>query len=546
MLSTDIAESSLTVEGVRIVVDSGLARAPRFDVRTGLTRLKTVPISKASADQRSGRAGRIEPGIAYRLWSKVEQGARKAHIEPEITQVDLAGLALELFAWGVESPNELRWLDSPPGRAFEEAVALLRDLHALSDNGALTDVGRAMVGLPLHPRLAHMVVAGGPHTGLACIVAALVDDRDILRGHWDELPVDLTIRLRAVAGLTRPSEVDWRSLDRVRRTAEDIARRAGASSSFDIDPDAAGQVLALAFPDRLAYRRGSPGRFQLRTGTTAWMPASDPLAGEKFLVVADLDGKRKDARIRLAAPLDTETVVELFDDHLDHQRSTVWDGDRVIERVETRIGGITLSTHEHRAHPSDRVMQMIVDRVKADLELLPWTDASRSLSARVSFLAERLGDPWPDWSSPGFRRALGSWLPQYLPGATGLDDVSALDLTSVLRSLLGPGLAQDVDRLAPRWVLVPSGREIEVDYSDGTARIAVRVQEMFGSSTTPEIAGEPVVLELLSPARRPIQITADLAGFWQGSWHEVRKEMAGRYPKHDWPEDPTTAGPTTR
>jgi ATP-dependent helicase HrpB len=546
VLSTDIAESSLTVEGVRIVVDSGLARAPRFDVRTGMSRLTTVPISKASADQRSGRAGRIEPGVAYRLWSKIEQGARKAHIQPEITQVDLAGLALELFAWGVESPDELRWLDPPPRRTFDEAVSLLRDLGAVSDGRALTDVGRAMVDLPLHPRLAHMVVAAGVHRGLACVMAALVDDRDIMRGDWNELPVDLTLRVRAVAGMSTAVDVDRRGLDRVRRAAEDIARRAGVSRGLDVDPEAAGAVLALAFPDRLAYRRGSPGRFQLRTGTTAWIPPSDPLASEQFLVVADLDGKRKDARIRLAAPLDSAAVAETYDEQLDHQESLVWEGDRIVERIETRIGGITLATRERRASPSDRVVRMILDRVRADLELLPWTDAARSLAARVAFLSERSGDPWPDWSASGLRSTVGDWLAPSLTAATGLDDVRSLDLSSILRSVLGHPLAVDVDLRAPRRIRVPSGREVEVDYSDGRPRLSVRVQEMFGSSATPEVGGEPVVMELLSPARRPIQITNDLAGFWEGSWRQVRKEMAGRYPKHDWPENPATASPSSR
>lgn len=546
VLSTDIAESSLTVEGVRIVIDSGLARAPRFDVRTGMSRLTTVPVSKASADQRSGRAGRTEPGVAYRLWSKVEQGARKAHIQPEITQVDLAGLALELFAWGVEDPLELAWLDPPPGRTFAEGVALLRELGAVADGGGLTETGRAMVDLPLHPRLARMVIAAGAHTPLACIVAALVDDRDILRGRWDELPVDLAIRVRAVAGISSGSDCDPRGVERVRRAAEDIARRAGWSGSTEVDPDAAGEVLALAFPDRLAYRRGSPGRFQLRTGTTAWFPATDPLATERFLVVADLDGKRKDARIRLASPLDADTVVELFESFLDHQESVVWEGDRIVERRETRIGGITLVSSDRRAAPGDLPARMVLDRVRSDLDLLPWTEAARSLAARVAFLSERLGDPWPDWSAPGLRATLGEWLGAHLSQATGLDDLRSLELVSVLRSALGHRRSQDLERLAPRRIGLPSGREVEVDYSEGRPRLSVRVQEMFGATATPEVAGEPVVLELLSPARRPIQVTSDLAGFWLGSWHEVRKEMAGRYPKHDWPQDPGGAPPPRR
>lgn len=545
VLSTDIAESSLTVEGVRIVVDSGMARAPRFDLRTGMSRLKTIPISKASADQRSGRAGRLEPGVAYRLWSKMEHGARKPHIQPEIGQVDLAGLALELFAWGASHPRELQWLEAPPERAFEEAVGLLRGLRAISDDGVLTPVGKSMVGLPLHPRLAHMVVAAGDHVRLACIIAAVVDDRDVMAGPWDRRPVDLAMRARAIADDGSPAQFDRRGLQRVRGTAEDLERRIGASGP-DPDLDASGEVLALAFPDRLAYRRGSPGRFQLKGGSTAWMPASDPLAGEQFLVVADLDGKRKDARIRLAAALDSDSVMRLFADDLDTQESVVWDGDRIVERREHRLGGITLDRLEQRASPGDRTLRMVIERVTSDLAVLPWRDASRSLVSRVAFLHRHIGDPWPDWTPGGLRSSVDAWLRPHVALVTGLDDLQAIDLTRLFRSELGHPLAQQIDELAPRRIRVPNGRDVEVDYTHDRPRLSVMVQDVFGWTETPSIAGVPIVVELLSPARRPIQVTSDLAGFWKGSWHEVRKEMAGRYPKHDWPDRPDQATPRRR
>ncbi len=380
---------------------------------------------------------------------------------------------------------------------------------------------------------------------MACIIAALVDDRDVLSGPWDQRPVDLTMRVRAVAGIDSSVQFDRRGLQRVRRTVEDLERRIGASGSVS-DLDASGEVLALAFPDRLAYRRGSPGRFQLKRGSTAWIPASDPLAGEQFLVVADLDGKRKDARIRLAAALDSEAVTRLFSDDLDTQESMVWDGDRIVERREHRLGGITLDSFEQRAAPGDRTLRMIVERVTSDLDVLPWNDASRSLVTRVAFLHGRLGEPWPDWTPGGLRSSVDSWLGPYVTLMTGLDDLQAIDLTTLFRNRLGHRLAREVDALAPRRILVPSGREVEVDYTHDHPRLSVIVQEMFGRSETPTIAGEPVVVELLSPARRPIQVTSDLAGFWKGSWHEVRKEMAGRYPKHDWPERPDQATPRRR
>ena len=547
VLSTDIAETSITVEGVRIVIDSGLARAPRFDARTGMTRLRVVSISKASADQRAGRAGRTEPGIAYRLWSKLEQGGRVAHIVPEITQVDLAGLALELAAWGAASPAHLRFLDPPPARAFEEGRKLLAALGALDGGGRLTEVGRAMANLPLHPRLAHMVAtAAAADATLACIVAAVVDDRDILRGRPDEVPVDLAARVAIVAGERTHPRADRGAIDRVRRNARDLADRARVEWG-SVEPSHSGRVAASAYPDRLAIRRGSPGRFQLRTGTTAWCAAQDPLAVEQFLVVCDIDGKRKDARIRLAAALTPDEVADRFASEVDERRRLEWEGDRLVERIERRLGGFALDRRERRPDPGPDTTAAIVDRVRhRGLAALPWTPAVSQLSERVTYLHRHLGDPWPDWSPEALEASLDVWLAPHAAAATGLDDLARLDLRRILMRWLDPRLAADLDVLAPARITVPSGRAITVDYTGDVPTMAVRVQEMFGSTVTPSVAGEPVRLELLSPAGRPVQITQDLAGFWEGSWAEVRKEMAGRYPKHDWPDDPAAANPTSR
>ena len=543
VLATDIAETSLTVEGVRVVVDSGSARAPRFDARTGMTRLKTVPISKASADQRSGRAGRTEPGVAYRLWSKVEHSPRKRHIEPAVTQVDLAGLALELAAWGANDPADLQFLDQPPKRSFEEARRLLELLGALED-GRLTDVGRAMVNLPLHPRLARMVVDAGEDQWLACILAALIDDRDILRGRPDEIPADIGTRLLLIADpASRHEALDRRARDRVSHNAGDLARRAGASKGA-IEIDNSGRILALAFPDRLAVQRGSAGRFQLRTGTSAWVAGSDPIAAEPFVVVADLDGKRKDARIRLAAALDADEVATVFAHEVEDKVSLEWVGDRLVEKRVVRLGGMVLDEREQRAQPGPdataAVVARLLDRRLADL---PWTDAARSLRDRVAFLRASVGEEWPDWSTPALVATVEEWLVPYLGLPTGFDRFYRLDLASILRGSLGHVLPAKIDVLAPKDVQVPSGRRIRLDYSEGTPSIAVKVQEMYGTDATPEVGGQPIVLTLLSPANRPVQVTQDLGGFWQGSWSEVRKEMAGRYPKHDWPVDPASAKP---
>jgi ATP-dependent helicase HrpB len=545
VLATDIAETSLTVEGIRVVVDSGKARAPRFDPRTGMTRLQTISISKASATQRAGRAGRIEPGVAYRLWSKLEHGARRAHIEPEITQVELAGLALELANWGARDPGDLDFLDPPPAKAYAEARKLLEMLSAVDADGAITDTGRAMARLPLHPRLAHMVVAAAEEDrGLACVIAALVDDRDVLRGHPDEVPIDLALRIRLVEDPgSRHPLAGGRGIQRARRNADDIARRA-TTHVVNVRPDHAGRVLALAFPDRLAMRRGSPGRFQLRTGTTAWCTNSDPLAVERFLIPADLDGKRKDARIRLAAAIDAADVAVHFSHEIREQSKLVWEGDRLIERTERKLGGVKLDIQERRPPGGPETTAAIMTRLKERrLMDLPWTPAASLLRSRVEFLRAKLGSDWPDWSLETLSDSADTWLGPRLLEPRGLGDVARIDLTRLLRSLLPYPQSAEVEQLAPTHIKVPGGRNVPVDYTGEVPVISVRVQEMYGSTRTPQVGGEPVLLQLLSPADRPVQITQDLKGFWAGSWADVRKDMAGRYPKHDWPDDPARAKP---
>lgn len=544
VLSTDIAESSLTVEGVAVVVDAGTARVPRFDPRTGMTRLRTVPVSRASADQRAGRAGRLGPGVAYRLWSRMEHGTRRPDIDPEITQVDLAGLALELAAWGVSDPAELSWLDPPPGRAWDEAVSLLQGLGAL-DGSRLTVSGRRMATLPLHPRLARMVTDAGPDRALAIWLAAIIDQRDPLRGAPGERPADAALRVRLLTDLSfRHRLAVPGALQRLRQVAADLARRvdsitADQTDLAEVDLERVGPVLALAFPDRLAVRRGSPGRFQLRTGTTAYLDPSDPLAAEEFVVAADLDGRRKDARIRLAGGIDRSDVAAAFSHQVSRHEALTWEGDRLVLRTETRLGGMVLDTGWRRPQPGAATVRALLARIEASgPTALPWSGPATQLRARVTRLRESLGEPWPDWSDAALARQLGEWLAPYLPAATGWDDVADLDLVSILRQRLGRPLALEADRLAPTHLTTPSGRKVRIDYTRSAPTASVPVQDVFGMATTPVVAGVPLVLELLSPAGRPVQVTADLEGFWTGSWHEVRKAMAGRYPKHSWPADP--------
>lgn len=578
VLTTDIAETSLTVEGIRVVIDSGEVRRPRYDARSGLTRLRTGATSRASADQRAGRAGRTAPGTAYRLWSKVDHAARRAHPEPEITAVDLAGLALELAVWGAD-PAELSFLDPPPPRTLAEGRALLADLGALDADGRVTPVGRAMAELPVHPRLARMVV-GATARGArdeACALAALLEERDVLRGHPDERPVDVAARSRLVldAGATDPA-ADRAAVQAVRRRARELARRVAGSGTATSRPapgrrprpapsalaaaSAPGALLALAYPDRLAQARGG-GRFRLRTGVGAWLPAGDALTAEAFLVVAELaDGRGTgrgpaDHRVLLAAAIDEHDVEAVAGDAVEEVTTLAWDPDRDDLRVrsERRLGALLLATRDRPAEPGPATQAALLDHIRArGLGELRWTGAARALQARVAFARQATGagpspggDRWPDLSDTALLADLDDWLGPVLHRAVGRAGLAAVDVAGALANRVGHHRLVDLDRLVPRQLTIASGRTVPIDYQGDAPTVAVRAQELYGTTTHPTIAGGrvPVVVQVLSPAGRPVQVTADLPGFWAGSWAAVRKDMAGRYPKHDWPADPTTAPP---
>ncbi|QYG94993.1 ATP-dependent helicase HrpB [Iamia sp. SCSIO 61187] len=555
VLATDIAETSLTVAGVRIVVDAGRARVPRLDPRTGLTRLVTVTASKASADQRAGRAGRTEPGVAHRLWSRVEHAARPRFATPEIEQVDLAPLALELAVWAA-ADDELRFLDAPPPPALAEGRALLRSLGALDADGRVTERGRALADLPLHPRLARMVLAGaGAGRGWeACLLACLLEERDVLRGRPDEVPVDAAERLRLLAD-DRASHprADRDAVRTVRRRATQVARRAGIRRQPGVDLTAAGPLLGLAYPDRIAQAR-SGRRYRLRNGIGAWVPDGDPLGDEPFLVIADLDTGRREAgrgdgRVRIAAALDEADVVELGGAEVERRSIVTWDDGRDDLRAvtERRLGALVLSRSEDRAEPGAATTTALLDRVRAaGLAVLGWTDGARALQARAVFAA-RVGDGWPDLSDDALVADLDTWLAPLLGGARGRRDLEGVDVLAALRARLGHPWLGRLDAVAPRAVRLGSGQEVAVAYDAGGTEpaIHVRAQDLFGTTVHPTVAEGrvPVVVHVLSPAGRPVQVTADLPGFWAGSWAEVRREMAGRYPKHPWPADPASATP---
>jgi ATP-dependent helicase HrpB len=585
VLSTDIAETSLTVDGVRVVIDSGWHRTPRYDPRSGLTRLETVGITKASADQRAGRAGRTGPGVAYRLWSKLEHGARRPFPAPEITTADLSGLALELAVWGVPAAGtpgatagvaDLPFLDPPPPRALDEGRRLLVMLGAIDGEGHPTAVGRQMADLPLHPRLARMVVGAAAATGeptvaaalfagrggTACALAALLEERDVLRGRPDEIETDVAVRLRLLSDRdARHPQADGQAVAAARRRAAELARRAGVDLSGQVSSEP-GPVLALAYPDRIAQARGG-ARFRLRGGGGAWLPADDPLAGEPFLVVAELDAAGrgsaaagKDSRIRLAAALDAadiEAVAAATGATVERVATLAWDPGRddLRARVERRLDNLVLGESEGAAEPGPATTAALAARVRSTkLGVLHWSDAARALQTRASFArgaagaAGAAGD-WPDLSDAALVASVDEWLVPLLDRASGRADLERIDMTAVVRRMLGHRVAE-LDRVAPKTITFAGGREVPVSYEAGRPAAEVRVQDAFGTTVHPTVAGVPVVLSLLSPAGRPIQVTADLPGFWNGSWADVRKDMAGRYPKHSWPADPATAPPVHR
>jgi len=430
VLSTDIAESSLTVEGVTAVVDSGLARAPRFDPGNGLTRLTTVSISRASADQRAGRAGRTRPGIAVRLWSKIEHGTRAAYGAAEITKVDLAQLRLELAAWGITDPSTLLMLDDVPTQAWKEAGQVLHMLGAIDASDSITERGRRLGELPLHPRLAAIVVTG-VERGLGAMgsaLAALIDERDVLRGRPAEVPVDLGIRLDLLTDRNRRHALaSGRSLQLVRARANDLARRIGCSDD-GYDRDRLGLLVAAGFPDRVAQRRGNGrGRFRLRNGAGVRLPDSDQLAGEEYLVAIDLDGKRKDARVRLGAAVDVTDLLETAGFDAEVTERTLWDRDRkdVVTRVDRHLGSLDLGSTSRRPVPSELVVEILLDQVRRTrLKALSWTDASRALQARVEYARSRQPEAgWPDLSDKALVASLEEWLGPLLISATGRSDL---------------------------------------------------------------------------------------------------------------------------
>ncbi len=547
VLATSIAESSLTIDGVRVVIDAGLQRRSRFDPNSGMNRLVTDRVSKASAEQRAGRAGRLEPGMCYRLWSAGEQQAMAAFAAPEITEADLASMVLELAQWGTRDPEQLTWLDPPPEAHWNQARDLLQWLQALDASGAITDHGRAMLELGLHPRLAHMILRGRQRGlgALAADLAALLSERDILT---DRPGCDLALRYRALR--SKPSSTGNHAVHRgrlaqVRKLARSFNK--DTNSNEQADESDIGRLLALAFPDRIGQARDRRGRFRLSNGRGAFLFEDDALAGEPWLVAAELDGQARESRIFLAAVVSREDLEADHGEQIVDKSVAEWDEQRgMVVASQRRMLGEVVLNEKPLHHLEPAVLEAgLLDAVRRrGLDALAWPESTRQWLARARWANKLRPDDWPDFNPDVLLEELENWLGPFLAGKRRWSDLARLDLTMALKSRLDHARQRALEELFPPSLTIPTGRQVQIDYAaEGGPVLACKLQSLFGLSDSPRVGnGEiPIVLHLLSPAGRPLAVTADLKSFWENAYPEVRKDMRGRYPKHPWPEDPLTA-----
>jgi ATP-dependent helicase HrpB len=540
VLATAIAETSITIDGVRIVIDGGLARLPKYEPATGLTRLETVRVSRASADQRAGRAGRTEPGIAIRMWRAEQTASLPAFAAPEIFEVDLSGLLLDCAAFGLGDPAVLRFPDPPPAAALAEARALLLQLDAIGGDGRLTEAGEAMRRLALPPRLAHMVAEAAKvgHARPAAELAVLLTERGL-----GGAGADLDTRLARFRADRSPRGTNAKAM------AGRIARNAGGSDG-DLHAGA-GSLLLHAWPDRVARARGGPGRYVLANGRGGVLDETESLAREQYLVVADLQGAAGNSRIASAAAVSEDEIRAALGHRIEQETETVFDvGKRSLRtRMVERLGAVTLAERQAPPPSGDAANAALIEAIRSHgLAILPWDKSAMVLRERLGWLYRGLGEPWPDMADAALLAGLEEWLAPFQPGEASLDRLDAATLRQALLSRVPHALQREVDRLAPTHFHAPSGSRVPIRYDGEQPLLAIRVQELYGLDRHPAIAEGtiPLTLELLSPAHRPIQTTRDLPGFWRGSWADVRAEMRGRYPKHVWPENPLQAEATAR
>jgi ATP-dependent helicase HrpB len=572
VLATSIAETSLTIEGVRIVVDCGLSRVPRYEPDIGLTRLETVRASRAAVDQRRGRAGRIEPGVCYRLWDEPQTASLPAYTQPEILSADLTSLLLDLAQWGVSDPATLAFLDPPPGPALKEARELLRELGALDADGRITDEGRSLRAMALPPRLARMIVdaARQGHGEEAAEIAAILTERGLggdsvdLDARRDQFRRDRSQRASSARQMAQRWAAQAGTASSARSPLAGEGRGGGSTGTAatrgtptpNPSPQGGGELstgvlLSFAFPDRVAKNRGN-GSFVLANGRGAAIEQTSALARAAYLAVAELTGTAAQGRILLAAPLTLPEIEKHFADQITDADEVSFDRAAMALRARRRraLHAITLSEAPQTLTPSAETARVLADGlIAAGLERLPWSKPLEQWRGRVMFLRKAEGDPWPDLSDAALAEQRETWLVPALFDKAGLKDFSAGDLSDALMNLVPWELRGRLEREAPTHFEAPTGSRLPIDYeAEQGPTIAVRLQELFGLTTHPSVAGGavPLVLELLSPAQRPVQVTRDLPGFWRGSYAAVRADLRGRYPRHPWPEDPASAPPTRR
>jgi ATP-dependent helicase HrpB len=555
VLATNVAETSVTIDGITVVVDSGLERVPRFSPRTGMSRLETTRITRASADQRRGRAGRTAPGLAIRCWSAGGDAGLVPHARAAILEADLAPLALDLAVAGFPDPAELPWLDPPPSGAYSAARTLLHELGALDADGRVTPHGREMASWGVQPRLAHMLARAGSlgaaALGLAALIAALAEERDILRGDGRAPPADLRLRIDAVTrdldgALLAGATVDRGGVARVREVARLLATRGRVMVPPGGAAADAGALAALAWPDRVARRRDTAGRFVLRSGRGVQVAADDALAQAEWLVAIEVDDVGREGRVLRGITLASDDAEALVLAEGESEDRIAWDPetDAVVAHRRRTLGAIVVREDRLGAPDPAEVQVALAAGLRAlGVGALPWPEAARRTRERLAFLHHHQAE-WPDVSDAALEGSLDGWLLPRVGDARSLADLARVDLRAALLSLVPWGLRARFDDLAPERIAVPSGSQVALDYADPAAPVlAVRLQEVFGLRETPRVLDGrvPVVMHLLSPARRPVQVTRDLASFWREGYFDVRKDLRGRYPKHRWPDDPLSA-----
>ena len=564
VLATSIAETSLTIDGVRIVVDAGLARVPRYEPDVGLTRLETVRVSRASADQRRGRAGRTQPGICYRLWEEAQTGALEAFTKPEILAADLSSFTLDLAQWGAQDADTLAFLDPPPKPAMNEARVLLHELGALDDAGRITDEGKKLRALPLPPRLARMVVdAAAEGAGdRAANIALVLTERGLggndpdLAHRLDDMGRD---RSRSAEDARRMAKrwaevavIPGRVVDANPESSSGFRAQPSGLSRNDSGDISVGAILSLAYPDRIAKNRGANGSFLLANGRGAMLEQTSPLSREPYLAVAEIAGSATQARILLAAAITQAEIETRFAKEIETRDLISFDEQSLSLRGRggRRLGAIALSDRPVPVEPSDENAKKLAEGIaRAGIDHLPWTKALTQWRDRVMFLRHAEGDEWPDLSDAGLAATATDWLAPALTGKTSLKEFSGEDLSNALSGLLPYAMRRRLDAEAPTHYTAPTGSNVPIDYeAEGGPKFSIRVQELFGLDKHPSIAGGrvPLVVELLSPGHKPVQVTRDLPGFWRGSYAAVRTEMRGRYPRHPWPDNPLEAPATRR